>query len=322
MQDPRIEQWLTSEGVKWEYLPVAPIPDIDIESSKRNQARVNTPILEDLVERYTLAYIDGAEFPALIAYRADSGRLVLLDGNQRLAAAIDAERQAVDCYLCSELDDLRRTALCWTANALNGDAGTPLDRLLQAKAFHLRYPGLPKNEVARRFRIKAEKFDRELRGDEVSARLHQFGLDPEAMSASNKDRLHAYMQNDVQFREAAKLIQEANLKGGLAAEFWADIRRARTEQDALGVIEAWRERKDIQDLLRQKRFNRPHIPRSRMQQLLDRLEGLRRFLERYPDLVALEVAGHDEVMLLVARYKALAPTINALVRQSNSVRAA
>jgi hypothetical protein len=34
------------------------------------------------------------------------------------------------------------------------------------------------------------------------------------------------------------------------------------------------------------------------------------------------VAGHDEVMLLASRYKALGPTINALVRQSQSVRAA
>lgn len=322
MEDPRIEHWLTSEGVKWEYMPAVALVDIDLEASKRNQARVNAPILEDLVERYTLAYIDGAEFPPLIAYKNDAGRVVLLDGNQRAAAAIDSERQVIDLYLCSELDEMRRTALCWTANSLNGDPGSQLDRLLQAKAFHLRYPGLPREEVARRFRIKPEKFTRDLRGDEVDARLHQFGLDPESFSATNKDRLHAYMASDVQFREAAKLIQEAGLKGGLAAEFWSDIRRARTEKDALEVIETWRNRQDVQDLLRSKRFNRPHIPKSRMQQLLERLDGIRRFLERYPDLVSLEVAGSDEVMTLAARYKVLGPTINALVRQAQSVKAA
>lgn len=322
MQDPRIEHWLTTEGIKWEYLPAVAISDIDVEASKRNQARVNAPILEDRVEQYTLAYIDGAEFPPLVAYRADSGRLVLLDGNQRLAAASDAERQMVDCYLVSQLDDMARTALCWTINYLNGDPGTQLDRLLQAKQFHLRYPGLPNKEVARRFRIKEAQLDRELRGDEVNARLHQFGLDPEAFSATNKDRLHTYIADDVRFREAAKLIQEAGLKGGLAAEFWADIRRARTEKDALDVIETWRNREDVQALLRAKRFNRPHIPRSRMQQLLERLDGIRRFLDRYPDLVSLEVAGHDEVMTLASRYKALGPVINTLVRQAQSVRAA
>lgn len=322
MKDPRIENWLTTEGVKWDYLDGVALSEIDVEASKRNQARVNAPIIEDLVERYALAYIDGSEFPALIAWRADSGRLVLLDGNQRLAAAIDLDQKAIDVYVCSELTEEKRFAICWTANSLNGDPGSPLDRMLQAKQYHLRYPGLPKNEVARRFRIKSEKFERELRSDEVGARLNQFGLDPEAISLTNKDRLHAYIASDVQFREAAKLIQEAGLKGGLAAEFWADIRRARTEKDALAVIDAWRERPEVADLIRQKRFNRPHIPKSRMQHLLDRFSGIHRFLERYPDLVALEVAGHDEVMQLANQYKALAPLINTLVRQSNSVRAA
>jgi hypothetical protein len=322
VQDPKIEHWLTTEGVKHQYLAEVPVTDIDIEASKRNQARVNAPILEDVVERYTLAYIDGAEFPPVIAYRADSGRLVLLDGNQRLSAAIDAERQFIDCYECFDLDDMHRTALCWTANSLNGDPGSQLDRMLQAKQFHLRYPGLPREEVARRFRLKPEKFARELRGDEVNARLNQFGLDPESFTYTNKDRLHAVIDQDVQFREAAKFIQETGLKGQLAADFWADLRRARSEKDALEVIEQWRGRDDVQALLRAKRFNRPHIPRSRMQQLLERFDNLRRFLERYPDLVQLEVAGHDEVMLLASRYKALGPTINALVRQSQSVRAA
>ena len=322
MQDPRIERWLTTEAVSWEYLPVVAIADIDIEASKRNQARVNAPLVSDLVERYTLALIDGNEFPALIGYRADNGRYILLDGNQRCAAAVDAERNTVDMYVCSGLDDMQRTALCWSANGLNGDPGSPLDHILLAKAFHQRYPGLPKAEVARRFRIKPEKFERELRSDEVSARLHQFGFDPDAMSGTNKERLHAYLDDDVRFREAAKFIQEAGLKGNLASEFWSDIRRARTEKDCLVVIDTWRARPDIQDMLRRKRFNRPVIPKSRMQHLIERLNSIHRFLERYPDLVTLEVAGRDEVATLASTYKSLAPLINALVRQSQSVAAA
>jgi len=322
MQDPRIERWLTNEAVSWEYVPAVAIAEIDIEASKRNQARVNAPIVDDLVERYTLALIDGNEFPAVIGYRNDAGRVVLLDGNQRCAAAIDAERSMLDVYVCSGLDDMQRTALCWSANGLNGDPGSQLDHILLAKTFHQRYPGIPRNEVARRFHIKPEKFDREIRADEVSARMHEFGLDPDTMSQTNKDRLHAYIDNDTQFREAGKFVQEAGLKGTLASEFWADFRRARSEKDALGVIETWRNRKDIADLLRRKRFNRPLIPKSRMQHLIERMNGIHRFLERYPDVVSLEVAGRDEVATLSSAYKALGPLIAALVRQSQSVRAA
>ena len=208
MEDPRIEHWLTTEGVKWEYLPSIAIADIDIEASKRNRGARQRAGHEDLVERYTLAYIDGNEFPPLIAYRADNGRFVLLDGNQRCAAAAEAERPTLDVYLVRELTDEKRTSICWTANALNGDAGSALDRMLQAKMFHQRYPVIPRAEVARRFRIRPEKFERDLRGDEVEARLTQFGLDPD-MSLTNKDRLHAYLDDDVRFREAAKLVQEA-----------------------------------------------------------------------------------------------------------------
>jgi hypothetical protein len=322
MEDPRTEHWLTTEGVSYVYEPAVPVGLVDVEASKRNQARVNAPLIEDLVERYTMALIDGAEFPALLAYRRDDGRLVLLDGNQRMAAALDAEREAVDAYVVSGLDEMRRTALCWTANTLNGDPGTPLDRMLLAKAFHLRYPLIPRSEVARRFRIQVKKLERELRTDEVGAKLMEFGLDPEAFNDTSKERLHAFIASDVQFREASKFIQEANLKGGLLQEFWVDARRARSDAEMLQIIERWRERPDIQELMRQKRFNRPHIPKSKIQQALDKLDSLIRHFERYSDLQSLEVAGRDEVLLVAARYKHLGPIIQGLLRDVNRAQAA
>jgi hypothetical protein len=323
VKDPRVEAWLVSEGIGFTYEELVPLTQFDAEASKRNQARVNAPIIEDLVERYALALLDGADLPAMLGKRRDKDHMiVLLDGNQRLAAHVEAERAAADCYLVHGINEAQETVLCWTANKINGDAGTSLDRLLQAKHYHQLYPNFPNKEVARQFGIKPMRFDAALREDEVVARLGDFGLDPDLISGPNKARLHSYIKSDVTFREAAKFCLEASLVGNQAQEFWADVRRAKTDTAVQDVIKTWRERPDIQDVIRRKRLGRPFIPRSKMQYALERINGLIRHLERYPDLAALEVNGREEVLHLLARYKHLGPIINGLLKQFDQSKAA
>jgi hypothetical protein len=306
VRDPRIEQWLESEGIHFSYEELVDLGEFDVEASKQNQARVNAPLIEDLVERYTLALIDGADLPAMLGKRREKdNRIVLLDGNQRLAAHLEAERTATDVYIVRNIDEAQEVALCWTANTLNGDAGTPLDRMLLAKHFHRRFPGFPNNEVARRFKIKPTTFNNALREDEVVSKLSGFGLDPDSISNPNKSHLHVYINNDVQFREAAKLIQEAGLVGQLANEFWADIRRARSEGQVMEVIEAWRERPEVQDAIRRKRLHRPFIPKSKVKEALDKMNALIRHLERYPDPISLEIVSREELNELLTRHKYL-----------------
>jgi hypothetical protein len=316
VKDPRIEAWLDSEAVQWTYEELVPLTDFDAEASKHNQARVQAPIIEDLVERYTLALIDGADLPAVIGKRRDKDNMVvLIDGNQRLAAHVEAERTAIDCYLIHGTNDAKEIALCWTANKLNGDAGSALDRMLQAKHYHKLYPNFPSKEVARLFGIKESTFSNSLREDEVTQRLHDFGLDADAINATNKHRLHTYIRSDVTFREAAKLCQEANLVGNQAQEFWADVRRAKTDTAVQDVIRAWRERPDVQDTIRRKRLGRPRIPASKMQWALKNINSLIHHLERNPDPSSLEVNGRAELLELLARYKHLGPLINGLLKQ-------
>ena len=316
MKDPRIEAWLDSESVKWTYEELVPLTDFDAEASKRNQARVNAPIIEDLVDRYALALLDGADLPALIGQRRVKDKLVvLIDGNQRLAAHVEAERTATDCYILHGLDDAKAIALCWTANKLNGDAGSALDRMLQAKHYHKLYPNFPNKEVARLFGIKEATFSNSLRQDEVTQRLHDFGLDPETISGPNKDRLHSYIKSDMTFREAAKLCQEAGLVGNQASEFWADVRRAKTDTAVNDVIKQWRERPDVQDTIRRKRLGRPRIPDSKMKWALSHINRLIHHLERYPDLASLEVNGRGELVELHTRNKHLTTLISGLLKQ-------
>ena len=302
MRDPRIENWLKAEGVTYEYREAVPLEAFDLQTSRANQARVNKPILDDLVERYALAYMDEVDMPALVAVpkKQNPSLLMILDGNQRHAAAAEAEKLTVDCFVVDPgIDEMTRTMLCWTANNKNGEPGTVLDHKLQAAHFHKLWPHVHLSIVARKFGLKEATLASFLRLERVDARLAEFGLESSQISRPNREKLHTVVEADVRFREAAKFLQETGIVGNLADEFWADYRRARTDADVVALVERWRQRADVAALLRDKRLHRAPIPRSKIKQTVERVQSILRFLQKNPDPISLEVVSSDEVRSLI-----------------------
>jgi hypothetical protein len=80
-----VEAWLQRYGVR--YAPPAQIPMglIDERRSRANQAR-RDPIVADSVDRFVAAMRAGSQFPPIVVY-ADAGKLIIIDGNNRQAAA-------------------------------------------------------------------------------------------------------------------------------------------------------------------------------------------------------------------------------------------
>ncbi len=80
-----VEAWLQQRGVQ--YAPATQIPMnlIDEARSRGNQAR-REPIVAESVDRFAAAMRSGAVFPPIVVY-ADAGKLVIIDGNNRQAAA-------------------------------------------------------------------------------------------------------------------------------------------------------------------------------------------------------------------------------------------
>src|SRR4051812_39000956 len=89
---PDIEADLTDKyAVSWEYLENVGANQFDIETSLKNQARFE-PLHEETVEEYAEAMGRGDLFPAVVAIRRrKNGKLVIIDGNHRLAAAQRAD---------------------------------------------------------------------------------------------------------------------------------------------------------------------------------------------------------------------------------------
>jgi len=302
MRDPRIESWLKAEGVTYEYREAVPLDAFDITTSHANQARVNKPIIDDLVERYALAYIEGVDLPAVLAKpkKSDASKLMILDGNNRFDGAVEAELKALDCFVVdAATDDMTTTLLCWTANTKNGDAGTPLDHKLQAAHFHKLWPHVQLAIVARKFGLKEATLNSFIRLEKVDARLVEFGLDSSAISRPNREKLHTTIDADVRFREAAKFLQESGIVGNLADEFWADFRRVRSDADVVALVERWRQRSDVAALLRDKRLHRAPVPKSKIKQTIERANSILRFLQKNPDPVSMQVVSVEEVRELL-----------------------
>lgn len=316
------EAWLTEHHLRegkhpgWEYQPAIPLGGFDLFASVRNQARLAQAIIEPLVERYALDMMDGQDFPAVIAYQGQRG-LVLMDGNQRLRAAQLSERLAFDCYVVDEPDRQKRTMLIRTANRLNGLGQTDDERLLQAKHYAREFPGVHIKIVAREFGFKHEFLERMLRVDIVNARSAAAGLDLSDLAPTLRDQLHA-IQSDVVFVASAQLLKEAGLKGALAQEFLADVKKARSEAEVEQVIERWRNRRDIIEMIdaRQKGRSRPANPQRT--RLFLHLNGLVRVLEQARALADVQLNTPDEVDRLIDGMRTAEKHVRRLVNAAGN----
>jgi hypothetical protein len=118
MRSPFYEQALAGEGVGFDYSPALSLSEIDGNKSMRNQARLLLPLDDELVKRYAAAMKAGSQFPPIVAYRSGKGRYVLIDGNQRHAAAMKAGLETLDAYIVNITDPLIIDRLTWTFNNL------------------------------------------------------------------------------------------------------------------------------------------------------------------------------------------------------------
>ena len=141
-----VEAWLADHGVK--YAPPAAIPMhlIDEKRSRSNQAR-REPIVPESVDRFAAAMKEGAVFPPIVVY-ADSGRLVIIDGNNRQAAAKRIGADTINgIMIAEETPSEVILALTVAANVRHG-VTPPLDWRIQ-QAFTLSASGWNDLDAAR-----------------------------------------------------------------------------------------------------------------------------------------------------------------------------
>lgn len=271
------ERWLKSEGVGFTYYAQLDIDTIDQVRSRDNQARF-IPIDERLVDEYVRAKRDGAQFPALVGYRNGTGKVVLIDGNHRLAADKVIGVAFTDIYLVDSKDRLVLERLTRSANMQNG--WRPSRQEVIAHIKHLvRHYGQSVTGVAKTFGVAYETANCWIQEEDVTDRLIELGHDPRGVVPTNLRRLHSLIKHDTLLWSVFDLMRSAKLTVSESDDLITAINAKTSDFDRMAVVTAWRER--LAERVAQGQNGRSKWPAKAG--LLGSISRIINLIERYPN---------------------------------------
>ena len=173
-----VGRWVETYGVTHELIEIN-VGTIDVKNSLHNQARLD-PVDVEVVRIYRDAMKAGAIFPPLVGYfvRPDQhvvdGNIVLIDGNQRLQAALQANATAVWVHLVVA-DDSTILDMVGSANAiLNGKEADANDRLRHG--IRMVADGSTIASAARQMSISSSNLSAHIKADAIRTRADGLGL--------------------------------------------------------------------------------------------------------------------------------------------------
>lgn len=247
MRNPVYEQALNKQGLTWSYEESRRLDDIDEKKSLGNQARLEHRIDDDLVESYRQVYeADGSVFPPLVAYYpgvstrpGPKPKLVLIDGNNRLAAARKAKRTTHDIYLVDCSDPRVIDRVTWTFNNLvNGKRLTPYESLEHASSYVRKY-GMDVTTAAKEWGLTRTKLQRHLKLTELKETLERNKVKRTPLLSDDKLYSMSSLQQageDV-LCAAAVVVGENGLTNQDIDTMLRDVAKAPTSQEKKAVID-------------------------------------------------------------------------------------
>lgn len=229
----QIEAWLQRRGVRYAPPTMIPMEMIDTRRSRSNQARKD-PIVEDSVKRFTMAMKAGRTFPPIVVY-PDFKKLIIIDGNNRHEAAINAKCESIYGIVIDEMTDGDVIKLLTVeANASHG-VTPPLDWRLR-QAFHLVSIGHGDDLAAEAAGVTLQQLRnaraaREAEQRAAALRITKF---PE-MAATSKQYLNGIKMEPV-FHAAAKLSADNGLTIDQVRDVCRAVKTGKSESDQLSIV--------------------------------------------------------------------------------------
>lgn len=233
------EKWIARFGVTWEFVTGVSAGSFDIEASLKNQARLGDPVDQTLVDEYVLGLRNGDDLPAVVAYRGDGGKYVIIDGNHRLKAHQEVE-QPLAVY---EVQGRRATLIVMTyeANtpARHGKVTAYDDRVKQA--LFLVDQDVSARDAARRLNVKAGDVSGAAAKREADRRSVKAGILPTDWLRIKSDaarRRLASINTDGGFRAAVRLSIDAGLGAQAVSDLVTFINESRSEAEQEQMVAA------------------------------------------------------------------------------------
>ena len=242
--DPIVDM-LNRYNFKYEKKTV-PLADIDIKASRSNQARIAEAIDEDQGLIYAEQMKNGDQFPPIVGYFADNGKLRVMDGNHRVFAADIADIFSVDAYVVDSPSPAEVQSFTFEANTKHGLPTSLSDRLRQGVFLHEK--GVTLREAAERLGIEQGKLQNHLDAYQAEKRFIELGIPSkklDRLTISAKRKLDAIQQNPV-LKAAAELVVDSAMSTDDIARLVREVNSIRTgERDQLREIARTREARSI-----------------------------------------------------------------------------
>lgn len=276
MRDPKVEKYLETFGLHFDYEPALPVRQIDVVASAQHNAR-ETPVMPDIIERYALAMQAEANFPALVVVRLEGEKFFLLSGVQRTYAARKIKRETFDAYIVEPIDPTLSQLICRSINCLEGQGHNSKVAMENAILMVTTYKCAQK-QVASVFGLSPAAISHEINARVTKARLGAMGVSPATLRRDVVKKLHTF-DSDPVLAATGGLIARAQLPAAESDELIEQVRQQRSEQKQLQVVEEWKARKEVKARIAHGREGQDPLPKtmglpSQLRSSINRLHGL------------------------------------------------
>lgn len=227
-----IEAWLTERRIPWEFVPDLAIASVDKAASLANQARLE-PVVEEVVERYAADMERGDRFPPIVVFRRGRvGRVVIIGGNHRVAAAGRAGRVSLPAYVVDVAGEMV-LRLTYEDNRRHGLPPSEEERVFQA--VHLVDCGATVGEAAQCVGLSVGKVQRGIGTAKADRRAKDLGIREWARLAKSVRWRLSSLRSDPVFESAARLAASTTMSTNEAYDLVQKV-QATSDADAMAVI--------------------------------------------------------------------------------------
>lgn len=257
MRSPLVEKVLTANPeIIWEYRESVPLSTIDAKRSYENQARVGSPLDDELVAQYARAAKSGDEFPAFVVYE-DGNSLVNIDGNHRYAAFSQIKRPTHDAYVVMTNNEIQRTALTFEFNTYNGRPQSDADRAAQVVT--LIALGFDHAQVMERMHLSKSRVIDALAEDAGRTRALHNGVKmawDKIEARGSRVRLQS-LKLDQPFTLAVQFVAKYQLPYSRVADLVKTVKALPSEEEQLQVLKSAISREEEKSKHKRGRFREP-----------------------------------------------------------------
>lgn len=280
MRNQTYEQALTKHGLEWEYVESVPLADIDQQKSLRNQARLDTPVSEELIDAYTEADKEGYQFPAIVLWRPGKGKWLVVDGNHRLIVKIRSNQNAIDAYVIANNDPKVIDRLTWTFNNLvNGKRLSQEEAMQHAVSFVQKY-GATLADATKEWKVPYAQLATRIRVNEGKETLqkHNIKITPVLTDDIIRDLVPLKTQGEDLFCKAAEVVAKSGATRDDVDELMRDVKRAKTAGEKIERVDKFASSDKI--IIRKAETKggqlrvRKNEPREKFQRLLKEVRNL------------------------------------------------